>query len=118
MTKPAWVDEWIAASPDHITDEGKEWVRGRPDVIKRVMEKFPPSCVVRYTGTVPACVPTGCYGIVSGYLESTVCDAVMLAIRLDPDAEVRHAVGTDDVEVIGYYMNLTPEQVKAIIEGE
>lgn len=115
-----WTKEWQEGNIELNNDEGREavdWMRTRPDSVKAIMRKFPPSCLVKsvqgYEHRIPA---PGTIGLVASYLEpSSDSPNGELTVRQHPDADIRAACDPDKMEVVGYYKGLTPEIVEALL---
>ena len=107
--KPEWVSEWIG--PNHQfehDEEAIEWLRSRPDIIKELMLKFPPSCVVK--SDIPLHTADNEYGIITSYNEDG-----KVSIRSYPDADIRGMVDVKHLTVVGYWGGITKEVIKDII---
>jgi hypothetical protein len=107
--KPEWIDEWTG--PDHKFEHDEDaisWIRSRPDSIKELMLKFPPSCVVK--SDIPLHTADDQYGILSSYAENG-----QVSIRAHPDGGVRGFVDPKHLTVVGYWGGVTSDVIKGII---
>ena len=113
----SWQTAWQEGNLE-LDAESIEWIRSRPDCIKKVMLKFPPSCIVRSDLDL-LCPALGCDGIVSSYFEpdSEHPDG-MLSVRSFPDAEFKAQCRPEWLKVVGYYKGLTPERIKEVLSNE
>ena len=48
-----WTVEWSSGKLE-LDKEGKEWIISRPESIKKLMLRFPPSCIVEATSLLLA----------------------------------------------------------------
>lgn len=111
MAEPAWVSGWLG--PDHKfkhDEEAINWLRSRPDSVKKVMRAFPPSCVVK--SDVSLLSADNCYGIVTSYMEDG-----MVTIRPNPNADIRGVVDPEHLTVVGYWGGVTLEIITSILKG-
>ena len=111
MTKkteaPIWVSDWLNETGE-LDSSGIDWMRSRPESIKELMLRFPPSCVVCHArGLLTA--DEG-YAIITSYSEDG-----LVSVRPSPDASVRGQVDPEELEVVGYWHGLTPERVAEIL---
>lgn len=97
-----------------VSEEAIEWIRSRPESVKEMMRRFPPSCVVRVL--VPRCcgVESGDLMVIHGYNE----DGKTLVIRhRDGHGDVAvHRASMDSVEYVSPWEDLTPELVREILK--
>jgi len=68
MLDQPWVKEWLE-EPLEPDQESIEWMRSRPDSIKALMVRFPPSCLVRANRPLHIPAPDS-VGIVQSYYEN------------------------------------------------
>jgi hypothetical protein len=106
--RPDWVEEWLG--PAHKFENGEEainWIRSRPDCVKDLMVKFPPSCVV--WSDVPLHSADHQYGIIASYSENGQVSITY------PDANVRGFVDPQYLRVIEYWGGITPDLIRQLI---
>ena len=109
MIRPRWIDEWTGPDNEFKHDEEAiEWIRSRPECVKELMLKFPPSCVVK--SNIPLHTADNQYGIISSYNESG-----LVSIRACPDADIRGFVDPKHLTVVGYWGGVTSEFIKNLI---
>jgi hypothetical protein len=105
-----WTVEWQQGVFDRNAD-AVAWMRSRPDSIKALMIRFPPSCLVRATRPL-GCPHPGTAGIVVSYIE----DGAVTVIQ-QPGASMRAECDAGWLEVVGYWRGLTPAVVREILQG-
>ena len=111
MIQPKWVSEWIGPDQKFEHDEETiEWIKSRPDSIKELMLKFPPSCVVK--SDIPLHTADNRYGIITSYSEDGD-----VSIRSHPDANIRGWVKIEHLTVVDYWGGITPEVIRNIISN-
>lgn len=116
--RDSWVTGWTAVVPWDRDEESVDWIRSRPDSVKRLMLLFPPGSVVRFRAE-PPCPSLGRLAIVTSYFEPSVENPEGgLSVRGDPGSETRHPCDLDQVEVVGYFRGLTPEVMSSIMAEE
>lgn len=108
----SWVESWTKPMPANVVEEGRQWMRERPDCIKELMIKFPPSCVVKAVRTL-VCPSPGRVGIVSSYFEDG-----LISVRSTPDGDTNHQCNSEWLEVVGYRQGITPKVVKEILKND
>jgi hypothetical protein len=90
-----WVEQYLAAPIDWTDPELIEWVRSRPESVKKLIRDFPPGCLVKsapgYEHRIPA---KGTVGGVIGFLESG-----NLIVVQGPEARVKVYVPPHEVEL-------------------
>jgi len=111
-----WIEKWQEGNLKLGADT-MEWMRSRPDAVKAMMRKFPPSCLVRSTKGVHHNIPApGTIGVIRSYVEPG--DDHLngeLSVAQHPDSESWGRCVPGDLEVVGYYKGLTPEVVDALL---
>lgn len=116
---PNWVKEHLAWRPpehgDVIAPDGKEWMRSRPECLRSILIKFPPSCVVKIIDPTHHCA--GELGIVVMYrvLSDHEDEVVGIDLGLACD-KWKHRAFPNQCEVLEYWNNLTPEAVMEILD--
>lgn len=105
---PEWAIAWQKGEPTP-TAEALAWMRSRPDAVKALMRRFPPSCLVRATCPL-LCPAPGAVAIVHSYGE---CDN--LTVRDSPIGDTKYWCGAGDLDVVGYYHGQTPAWVEAVL---
>jgi len=101
---PPWLAEWSKARHP-IAPEGVEWIRSRPDSVKAVMRKIPPSCVVR--------LPCGCLGVVASIFEDGG-----ISVRKAPGEAARYRVPQtkmEKIEIFAFWNGITHERIAEIL---
>jgi hypothetical protein len=113
----AWLEEWTRPLPWERDEESLIWLRSRPECVKKLILRFPPSCVVK--GTIPMhCPAPGGHGIICSYFEpSATCKDGSVTVRPGPDAEMRYECRPENLVVVGYWRGLTPEVVAVLMGG-
>lgn len=109
MHGQSWVAEWTAAIPWERDEESVLWLKTRPEFIRVLMLRFPPSCVVRATKALHIPAPGTC-GIITSWLENG-----QVSVRQHPDGDVRAVCDADSLEVVGYWRGLTPAVVASLL---
>jgi hypothetical protein len=109
-----WQEEWQEGCID-VSDADCAWLCSRPESIKNLILRFPPSCLVR--GKVDLLCPArGSVGIVTSYFEpSEEYPYGTVSVRPGPEADKRFACDPDWLEVVGYWRGLSHERIKAIL---
>lgn len=111
-----WIEEWQQGEWE-ADDASLHWLHTRPQFIKEMMIKFPPSCLVKANRPLH-CPQEGTVGIVTSYNEADIEHPNgKLSVRQFPDATVRSQCLPEWLEVVGYYKNLTPERIKEILNA-
>jgi len=88
--------------------ETVKWFKSRPQVIKDLLVKFPPDCLVK--GTRPLGTPAkGETGIIASYFENGLVSVVV------PGKEIKAQCQAEWLEVVEYRKGSTPEDVKKIL---
>lgn len=103
-----WLESWSQGAIERPA-EAARWLRSRPDVVKQLALRFPPSCIVR--GTVPMrCPSPGNVGIVSSYVEPKegLPDGA-LGVLAHPNGRILYHCAPGSLAVVGYFKGLTPE---------
>jgi len=112
-----WLKDWIANIPWERDEEAVLWLKSRPESIKRLLLRFPPSCVVSANRNLKCPAPGG-FGIVTSLLEPDETHSEgMLTVRDGPDGNIRHQCKPEWLIVIGYWHGLTPEVVSYLLEN-
>ncbi len=114
----SWTRKWEDGSLSEIGDETIEWVRSRPDSVKALMRRFPPSCLVTANRVlrIPA---QGLVGIVHSYMEPTKeMPRGGIAVRQTPDATMRAVCDPDWLEVVGYHKGLDKAWIANVLGDE
>lgn len=104
----SWVESWQAGVPPTDSD-ALVWIRSRPAVIKELMLRFPPSCLVKATRPL-ACPHPGTLGIVTSLLEDG-----NVSVRQEPHGTVRAECEPEWLEVVGYHRGMTPQWVSEVL---
>ena len=122
----AWLDQYSKAEP--VPQSTIEWIHrvaGTNSELRKIIQKFPPSCVVLAKQDL-GCPRSGHLGIVVnmgfGYDPETKSDTIQLkVIEVDvPGVKPVPFAGMCDpkwLKVVGYWKGLTPKVVKSIIES-
>lgn len=118
------IKQWC--SGDREPDEdGIAWLRARPECLHDLMQRFPPSCVVRAIAGKSFVVPgPGRLGIVSSWVEpDSDCPCGQVSVR-HLDEEISRISGgilgycrADDLEVVAYWKGWTPERLQQVLGG-
>jgi len=114
----AWAKEWQEGEPD-LDEEAIEWLRAAPDSIKKLMLKFPPSCLVKGTRSLMHPAP-GETCIVTSYFEPDADHPEgSVTVRNHPtESTVKAQCVLSWLEVVGYYKGITPEFIKKLLEED
>lgn len=111
LVDESWVPEWKAGEwePDA---ESLAWLRSRPESVKKLMMRFPPSCLVQANRGL-GCPAPATTGIVSSYIEpDDEHPDGMLSVRQNPDHDHRAECRPEWLTVVGYWRGLTPKRLK------
>jgi len=112
-----WIDDWqngelIAEDEPDI----REWIQSRPESVRKLMLKFPPSCLVKANRPLHCPAPDK-VGIVTSYTEPDEEHSNgQISVRAHPDAVIRFQCDPECLEVVGYWRGLTPEKVQEYME--
>lgn len=111
-----WIEEWQEGDLV-LGADSMDWMRTRPDSVKAMMRKFPPSCLVRSSKGAHHNIPApGTIGVIRSYVEpGDERPSGELSVAQHPDAEMWARCVPGDLEVVGYYKGLTPEVVDALL---
>jgi hypothetical protein len=109
MTDTNWTQEW---QTDEFEPDAEliDWIKSRPDSVKKTMLIFPPACLVR-ANRLLVCPAPGTIGVVYSYLE----DGSVFVLQ-HPASNMKAQCDFDWLEVVGYHGSLTPEYVQSILE--
>lgn len=112
----SWVAEWQSGTIDFDKDT-IAWIRSRPDSIRSLMLKFPPSCLVR--GKISLmCPAVGSLAIVTSYIEPDEENKEgLLTVRDSPKGDIKYHCKPEWLEVVGYYKGLDFYKIKDVLEG-
>jgi hypothetical protein len=109
-----WREEWERGPWDR-NDEAVQWLRKRPESVKKLALQFPPSCLVKAKVRL-RCPAPGHVAIVTTYIEpgrSRPEGAV--TVRSHPEGGIRYECSPDQLEVVGYHKGLTPEVLAMLL---
>lgn len=103
------MEEWKI--PFEWNAETIQWLKSRPQVIKDLIVKFPPDCLVKATLSLrtPALGETG---MVASYFESGLVSVVVFGKPIKALCQV------DWLEVVEHRQGSTPEDVKKYLGKE
>jgi hypothetical protein len=109
-----WVAEWLKEVAWVEDAESIAWLKDRPPIIKEMMLKFPPSCVVKANRPLHCPAPGG-FAIVTSYFEpSEEKPNGLISVRNGPEGDTRHQCQPEWLEVVGYWQGVTPERLQHI----
>jgi hypothetical protein len=117
MKNDNWQDDWQKGdwrkSDAHLSIL---WMRERPEIIKKIMRKFPPSCLVLVKPRLD-CPTSDMVAIVTSYFEPTEeYPDGMITVRSSPYGNIRLQCRLDWLTVVGYYKGLTTEVIEEILK--
>lgn len=101
-----FMEEW--KNPFEWNVETVQWLVSRPQVIKDLIVKFPPDCLVKATCVLVTPAP-GETGIVASYFENSMISVVV------PGKDIKAQCEADWLEVVEYRKGSTPEDVKKML---
>ena len=107
---PQWAQDHMAVK-EELNAEAIDWIRSRPPVVRDLMLKFPPSCLVRANTPLRHPAP-GVIGKVVSYLENGNVRVVD-----GPDGDVAAECQPHWLEVVGYWNGVTPDRVREILKS-
>jgi hypothetical protein len=115
----SWIEAWTR--PMDWTLDGAStlgpWLRSRPESIRPLLLRFPPSCIVAPLRSL-LCPAPGTCGIVAGYLiPRDDLPSGALAVRQSPHSEQRVICEPTWLVPIDYWRGLTPEVVASLLES-
>ncbi len=119
MSLPGWIAEW-SRDRGPVPQDGIDWIRSRPESVKALMRRYPPSCVVRVkTERFRPDIRSffdwyGNFAIVGSVFEGG-----QIGLRSPNDPELRFRVEEQDVvEVVAFHMGMTREWVAEILSAK
>lgn len=113
----SWMAEWQSGEVE-FDKEAKAWMRSRPEEIRGLMLRFPPSCLVRGKRSL-VCPAVGKLAIVTSYFEPDAENPEgLIGVRESPEGDVTCQCRPEWLEVTGYYKGMDFYKVKAILEGK
>lgn len=109
--------EELAAAPYEAGADTEEWMRSRPNTIKRLLVKFPPGCILRAKDEWDLhCPAKGELALILSWTEPTPdCPEGTISCAKYPDGKVRAWCKPEWLEVVHYTCGMTPEKVKEIL---
>lgn len=111
-----WRAEW-EKGPWEQDDEAIRWLRARPESLRQLVLRFPPSCIVRAIATTGLrCPAPGTVGIVRHWREpSADRPEGLIGVLSHPEGRIVHDCRPEWLEVVGYYKGLTPDVLGALL---
>jgi hypothetical protein len=122
-----WIDKWQQGEMEN-TPEIIDYIKDLYSKVGDILIQLPPSCIVKgrkganviLHPLTSLSLGVGLYGIITSYFEP--CDEYpkgAVSCRSHPEANLRgDAISPDDLEVIGYHKNMTPQWVNNIISNK
>lgn len=113
---PKWIKKHTEIRGE-IEEQAVEWMRKRPSNLIWLMQRFPPSCVVRAVVKLEQPKPWE-YGIVQSYIEpDEECPHGMVSVHV-PDSNRKHRsqCHPEWLKVVDYWNGITPEKVCEILK--
>ncbi len=113
---PAWVSEW-SCDRGPAPQEGIDWVRSRPESVRVVLRRCPPSCVVRVrTERFHPRIKAAFEEWDRLAVVRSVWEGGQLGLTSPDQTEVRWRVEEADVEeVVAFHMGMTREWVASVL---
>lgn len=113
LDREPWLREYIEADKTQPDAEAREWLRTRPERIRRLMVRFPLACLVRAKRPL-LCPRPGTTGMVASYTEGSF-DALGVTVVQEGN-NCRAGCEPDWLEVVGYTGGVTPEHVELLLQ--
>lgn len=100
-------------------EEAVAWMRSRPEPVRQLMRRFPPSCLVRADRPLVCPAPGEVAQVVSIFEPSDGCPDGRVSV-FDPESaiNVRCECDPEWLEVVGYWGDMSPELVGVILGGD
>jgi hypothetical protein len=114
-TNETWITEWTSGKLP-VDEDSKNWIVSRPASIKKLMLRFPPSCVVK--ARVPLLIPApGQVGIVTSYFEPMEkYPEGLVTVRTQPASDTVAQCDPAQLEVVAFYKGLDSAELSKILE--
>jgi len=110
-----WANAWQEGTMEFDKDS-IDWIKSRPENIRDLLIRFPPSCIVRATRSL-VCPAPGDVGIITSYSEpDEKYPNGTVSVRASPYACTRAQCDPEWLTVVGYYQGITPEVIKMIFD--
>ena len=107
----SWIAEWVADVAWTEDAESIAWFRERPAILRPLLIRFPPSCVVRPLRALRVPVE-GTLGVVESWSEDG-----SIGVSQSPSGFVRGYCDPDDLQVVAYWRGWTPERMREVLEA-
>lgn len=106
-----WVEgEWTS------DNESLEWIKSRPEAVKKMMLAFPPSCVVKANINLHCPKPDEFAIVTSFYEPSSEHPNGLITVRDGGEGEIRHQCEPEWLEVVAYWRGWTPEKMQEVLK--
>lgn len=108
---PNWESEWGADIPWSASPQGRQWILSRPPVVRALLCRFPPSCIVEtapgHTHLIPA---AGTRGVVIGFNT----DGLVTVLAWPGSGHAAHC-HPDSLRVVGHWKGWTSARVREVL---